>query len=301
MRCGIVVVVVALALPAASQERGEKAVPLTGNIQVDLFLEGGHAPGGGVGLQGDLEPLWSKKSPWLAAGMSAVVPGSGEFYSGSYVKSALFFAVEVGAWVLAYHFDKKGDRQTDFFQGYADQHWSVVQYAHYSIDNLVDPTRRAYYNTAVFQGDPTAWPPWQQVNWNALNQMEREIGGFYSHTLPAYGEQQYYELIGKYPQFVSGWDAVAGPNALPPDYDQIKAHLPQQFLYYSEERGKANDYYASATTFVMVALVNHVVSTLDAAWSASRSNRAHAEVGFQNLPGPYGWVPVPMLKTRLYF
>ncbi len=129
--------------------------------------------------------------------------------------------------------------------------------------------------------------------------MEREIGGFYSHTLPPYGEQQYFELIGKYPQFNQGWDDAN--LSLPADYFVIKANLTPRYLYYSEERGLANDYYRSATTFVTVAIVNHVVSAIDAAWSTSSYNRAVAEGTVHAVPGPEGITYVPAIGVRWEF
>ncbi len=271
--------------------------PLTGNLRLDLFRPS--LADGRMFIQTQSAPMeLHRKSPWLAAGMSLIVPGSGEFYAESYWKSAIFLAVEVGAWALAYHFDKKGDRQTDFFQGYADQHWSVVQYAEYTIKNFIpaaqqdDYTRKVIPNLGVGR-------PWEQVNWDALNAMEREIGGFYSHTLPRYGEQQYYELIGKYPQFNQGWDDAN--LSLPPDYFVIKANLTARYLYYSIERGKANDFYRNATTFVTVAVVNHVLSAIDAAWSVSSYNQAIAEGTVLTIPGPDGLVCVPAVRLRYTF
>lgn len=272
----------------------------TGNAWVDLFSP--VAWENGLVVQGAMSESSgeSKKSPWLAAGMSLVVPGSGEFYAGSYWKSAVFVAIEVGAWLLAYNYDKKGDRQTDYFQGYADQHWSVVQYAQYSLTNFIAQDRQAVYQQTLFYQNTANLPPWQQVNWEVLNRMESEIGGFYSHNLPPHGDQQYYELIGKYPQFVSGWDALKD-NPLPPDYDKIKANLPQQFLDYASERGKANDYYSTATTYVTVALLNHIVSGIDAAWTAVTNNHAHAEASMQTIPGPRGLVLVPAVRIQYEF
>jgi hypothetical protein len=283
--------------PRAAAARDEG--PLTGNPRFDLLQSLSVA-----GIDGQLQdqtPIVGahRKSPWLAAGMSVVVPGAGEFYAESYWKSALFLAVEVGAWALAYHYDKKGDRQTDFFQGYADQHWSVVQYATYTIDNLIPADQRqSYYDRIIIPGTASL-PAWERVNWDALNAMEREIGGFYSHTLPRYGEQQYYELIGKYPQFNQGWDDAN--LSLPPDYFVIKENLTQRYLYYSGERGLANDYYRNAGTFVIVAIVNHIVSAIDAAWSVSSYNRNLVQGTVQAIPGPGGLVYVPAVKLQYSF
>jgi hypothetical protein len=295
-------VLLALALGAVgagaqiSQASAAEA-PLTGNVRLDLFRTSGPEPALSVQDQSPM-PGAHRKSPWLAAGMSLAVPGAGEFYTESYLKSALFLAVEVGAWALAYHFDRKGDRQTDFFQGYADQHWSVVQYAQYTIQNFIPAAQQGDYTRRVIPS-LGAGRPWEQVNWDALNSMEREIGGFYSHTLPHYGEQQYYELIGKYPQFNQGWDDAN--LSLPPDYFVIKANLTGEYLYYSGERGKANDYYRNATTFVTVAIINHLVSAVDAAWSAGSHNRAMARGTVQAIPGPGGLVYVPALRLEYGF
>ena len=45
------------------------------------------------------------------------------------------------------------------------------------------------------------------------------------------------------------------------------------FLYYSKERGKANDFYNVASTAVIVIVSNHILSALDAAWSAASFNK----------------------------
>jgi hypothetical protein len=298
--------IVALALAAMKSEAQNPCIaaakeerPLTGNPRFDLF-ESSSVVGADGHLQ-DQTPMTElhRKSPWLAAGMSLVVPGSGEFYAESYWKSALFLAVEVGAWAVAYHFDKKGDRQTDFFQGYADQHWSAVQYTTYTINNLIPADQRQSYFDRIIIPGTASRPPWERINWDALNAMEREIGGFYSHTLPHYGEQQYYELIGKYPQFNQGWDDAN--LSLPPDYFVIKENLTQRYLYYSGERGKANDYYRNASTFVTVAVVNHVISAIDAAWSVSSYNKNLVQGTVQAIPGPDGIVYVPAVRFQYSF
>jgi len=49
------------------------------------------------------------------------------------------------------------------------------------------------------------------VNLGELNRLEGDLGGYYSHQLPPHGEQ-YYEEIGKYPQFNVGWDDFGNEN-----------------------------------------------------------------------------------------
>ncbi len=286
-------------VPAKEGNATEPGSRLSGNIRVDLFgFE--QLPPSVVSMQQAAAPVVSKKSPWIAGGLSLLVPGSGEFYAQSYWKAAIFFAVEVAAWALAYTYDKKGDNQTDYFQDFANGHWNVNRYAQWTLDNAttinpnMTPEELAPYtdkNTGVIVNGT--------VNWGKLNELERDLGNWYSHTLPAYGEQQYYELIGKYEQFYQGWDD-ANYN-LPGYYLVAKANLSQEFLWYSGERGKANDYYTKASTFVAVAIVNHVISAIDAAWSAGSYNKVHAEVGLQTVPTGYSYASVPVLKVSYGF
>jgi hypothetical protein len=264
-------------------------VKLSGNARIDfsgvpefpaLFQEGRPDASGA-----------SRKSPWLAGGLSLVLPGAGEIYSESYLKSAVFLAAEAALWVLAYTYDHKADRQTNFFQNYANAHWSVVSYAQYAL--TLAPPGGNY--KPILASVPDTYPPWMRVNWAELNRMESDIGAttagmYYSHQLPAYNTQQYYELIGKYPQFNQGWDDA------PPSFNygnQLSAEL----LYYSGQRGQANTYYTTASTYVAIALVNHIVSAVDAVLTAGSYNRGlHASVGSQRVPAYGGYANVPALR-----
>lgn len=265
---------------------------LTGNAHIDFVglsdpaMQTTQNPTPGMALPG-------RKSPWLAAGLSAVLPGAGEFYSERYLKSAIFIAVEVAAWAVAYVYDKKGDRQTDFFQNYANSYWSVVKYAEFTYNTLKPPDKD--YNLFNSNYNNPSVPPWKQVNWGELNRLERDIGGYYSHTLPPYGDQQYFELIGKYPQFNMGWEGTVEPFTYG---DPLSPHL----LYYSGERGKANRYYENASSAIAVAIVNHIVSAIDGAWSAASFNKdLQAHVGLQGVSDGFQYVQVPVVKLSYSF
>jgi hypothetical protein len=253
---------------------------LTGNLQVDLF--GMKELRNGPALQDviNTQPMPTRKSIWIAAGLSALIPGAGEIYAESYWKAALFIAIEAAAWTVAYTQDRKGDQQTDSFQAFADRHWSVVKYAKYA--ETLKPGTTYNWRIPGTEGMDEFDRPWTQVNWAELNRLERDIAGYYSHTLPPYGEQQYFELIGKYPQFNQGW------NDSPPTFSYGDPLTPN-FLYYSGERGKANDYYTNASRWVTIALLNHLLSAADAAWSASIYNRAQASLGMRVLPAADGY------------
>jgi hypothetical protein len=279
---------------------GENEIHLTGNPRVDLFSHGTDLSGwiaGDTTVSGNLtdetESISPRRSPWLAGSFSLAVPGAGEFYSESYVKSGIFFAVEVAAWIVAHTYDKKGDRQTNIFQDYADGRWSVVRYVEWVERYRGQLNPNAQYEDPISSND-TGLPPWLRVDWIKLNQMEREIGrrtgnGF-THSLPPRPEQQYYELIGKYHQYAGGWDdAWSGNTPLITADDIVAGTVSPRFLEYSRMRGKANDYYNTASTVVGIVVVNHVLSALDAFFTATRFNKSiHAEARLDMHETPYG-------------
>lgn len=191
-----------------------------------------------------------EKSPVKAGILSLILPGAGEFYSKSYWKTALFIAIEVGTIAGAVIYDNKGDDQTTKYQNYADGNWSVVKYAEYLNSNGAD----------IPINPDESLPPWERVNFNVLNEFETG-----SHKLPPHGDQQYYELIGKYHQYSPGWnDYPIGNSNLEPS---------PNFLSYSLMRGKANDYYSNSDTFVKLTVVNHFLSAFDAFFTANKFNK----------------------------
>lgn len=299
MRLWVIFLLLALAgsLLRAGEIRSAKdstsAFVLIGDLQTDI-LSISHQSLDILADRGNNEA--HRKSPFLAAGLSAVLPGAGEFYAESYWKSALFVALEATLWTVNIMYNNKGDKQTNFFQNYADEHWSAVRYAEWINANLkylngdLDP---AAYTIPI---DPnTSLPPWERIDWNALRRTEQAIGGGFSHSLAPYGEQQYYEMIGKYMQFVHGWDQT---NFNVPSYlDQVTPQL----TWYAGQRGKANDFYNTASTAMTIIVLNHVLSALDAAWSAHSYNTIHTEVGIERISTPLAVFYIPTLRLSVGF
>jgi len=271
--------------------------PLTGSLRFDLLAD--------VPLNSQDAPLAipspvATKSPLRAAAYSAVIPGAGEFYTESYWRSIAFFGAEVALWIVYATYDSKGDRLTAEFERYADVHWSVVRYAQWM---------ETYYPQLTKSGAPACPPivigtsgePWERVDWGALNACEEIIGreastGF-SHRLPVRPDQQYYELIGKYHQYNGGWD---DSNATPADY---LVTISGRFREYRDMRGKANDFFTIASTAGFILVANHVLSALDAAWSASQFNNAlRVEAHLQPTIRSLGFVEfVPTARASITF
>lgn len=217
----------------------------------------------------------NKKTPILAAGMSLLLPGAGEFYSGRYLKTGVFLAVEAAAIIVGLIYDKKGDQQTDDAHNYANgpNGWSVYRYANWTLTNLkkLNPSLNPDdYAGKVIRPDGS-------VDYDWLNKLESAVGvagttgSYYSHQLPPHGTQQYYELIGKYDQFNVGWRQFGlDPNK---EYIYGTTQNVPQFKEYSDMFYKADDYYNVAAKAVLVIVANHIISAFDAAWSARNYNK----------------------------
>lgn len=229
----------------------ENEIQLTGNINLDSKILSAELIESSNSSISFSTP--KRKSPMLAGLFSLIVPGAGQFYNEEFWKSAIFLAVEAAVITTAIIYDNKGDEQTAVFENFADNNWSVVRYAEWLIQfKGGDPAM-------IISNDPNL-PPWKRVDWNLLNQSEKD----FSHKLPPYGDQQYYELIGKYPQYSRGWVGASWDD----DYNTI----PQIFSDYSKMRGEANDLYAVASTAVIGLYINHFLSMIEAIWSAALHN-----------------------------
>ena len=201
------------------------------------------------------------KSPILGATMSAIIPGAGQIYSKSFIKSAVFLAVEAGLWITYAVFQGKGNDQTTSYENYANQNWNMRKYAQWLKDQSF---QRA-----------------DQINMSAddytlrlqINYCE-EIN--FSHQLPPPGEQQYYEVIGKYQNYVTGWSTADVTVINKNNYGTTKL---SQVSFYMDERQKANDYYNNGTTTLMVVVLNHLVSAVDGFLSVNSYNNKYVLKG----------------------
>ncbi len=222
------------------------------------------------------------RSPILAGMMSAILPGAGEFYAESYWQSALFFALEVFAWQQYLSKTDDGHRAEREFVRFANAD-QAAGFDQFDGGTAWDARRYAQNLSAIYKDDPTlgdaakalAFPATLQEigkgNYTTLNDFERqatfENGSTFSHTLPGFGEQQYYELIGKYATYTIGW------------YDFPESELSRSFTYksaafrrYATMRGQANALLKEASTVLSLIVVNHALSIADAIWSTARYN-----------------------------
>ncbi|MBN1351785.1 hypothetical protein JXJ21_20400 [candidate division KSB1 bacterium] len=196
------------------------------------------------------------KSPKRALLFSSLIPGLGEFYSKAYIKSAVFVCAEVALWIAYSNYIKEGDRIEDEFKLFADQNWDYDRYAVWISEHAdIEKTHEIPFNSDV--------------------QTKENINK----------TQQYYEMIGKYDQFFYGWE-----DALYDEYGKRKGLR----MDYMDLREDSNKELKKATTMVSLVIMNHLVSAVDAAWSAIVYNKKAYEAKQGKLKTSLHFKPIPL-------
>ncbi len=248
---------------------GEKL--LTGNFRVDLVNS---AQDSVTKTETTLSNEYRNQNPFINGLYSLAIPGAGQFQTGRYTKAAIFFSAEVALIVYAIVSNNNGDKKTKEFQAYAEAHWDAERYARW----IERYGKDQYGPTNVTFNDDDFNAIRNRKDFSKINQWEsglHRIG--FSHQLPVYQSQQYYELIGKYHQYKFGWDTYPlDVNGVPVsdkgNYDDLLASE-KQFKDYAVERGKANDYYYAASFAASALVINHVLSAVDAFFSTNSYNK----------------------------
>lgn len=214
---------------------------------------------------------------------SAIVPGSGQAANKKWVRAGLYFlaeAVITGIHIKSYH-DAKAKQQQ--YQRFADNHWSVVTYAKWLVDyheqndlsNRYIDELRQHIDGASADYNPNS--DWEKVDIELLRNVEEntpfvypeDVGNKFSHVMPDYGSQQYYELISKYYQYGPGWNDFERKYQLHWD----GSGMPQNFVLGANLAEDFNDSYRLAGNMVSFLILNHIVSAFDAFLTVKMKNK----------------------------
>lgn len=168
----------------------------------------------------------AEKSPKTAFFLSLLVPGLGELYAGAKMRAVGFMGAEALIWTAYVSWQGKGNDIKAEFRGYADLHWQEARYS--------------------------AWRDWNKIQPEPYHE---------THALPSKSgdTQQYYELIGKYHQFVYGWDDVTA------DFSTDNKNVPSSRRQdYETRRNDSNKYLKRASVVTGLAVLNHIASAIHA-------------------------------------
>ena len=278
-RTGIALVVAVLTTVGVQAE----GLPSILSEEGQAFLVGLRAVEGGT----DPEPASRAKgregkSSKRAFLLSALVPGLGEWYAGSKKRGLAFLGAEaalVGLWAA---WRSKGNDLEEEFRAVADEHWDPEEYIAWRTSPISDNSSITHELPCGEHMEKFYVPARRE--W--LNQLQagEELGAL--DRSAAFGGcapseiQQYYELIGKYDQFVSGWDDVVrrgtGNSVGWAEVDSVENFRSERRLRYEGQRNESNRFLKRASTVSGVILINHVISAIDAA-RVARARAAGAD------------------------
>jgi hypothetical protein len=339
MRFFLVLVLLFVGYGPLSAQAGEETAtedpPATSRVYSSASLRAAIvvAPMPGAALRAPARGGSSRSIP-LAFGLSALVPGLGQAYNRQWVKAAVGVGLEA-AIIWGYTTSRsRGLDGEEAYQAYAHEFWSPLRYADW-LNEYADWLRaefgRPVEADAIAIPDPLAGGGFDVTDpdgWSLdqrravrdliedINAVERsvyhpETGASFSHQLPPFADQQYYELIGKYFQFAPGWTDYPDyldDNGEPIDdlmdpertgADGSKPNVSDRFFQYAEDHGAANDYLRRASRVSILFMVNHLIAAVDAALFAKLHNdRLHTSLGLH--PGPDGEVQ-PRASLHLQF
>lgn len=239
--------------------------------------------------------LFTEK-PGLALLSSGLLPGSGQLVNKNWIRGGLYAALEAAAIYMVIEFDNRGDRGKRRYENYADQNWSVTQYAKWLVDyhdaNGLDNSALENLRSMVQELEPAFDTDidWNNIDIDILRSVERQTrfvtpdnlsNSNFSHILPGYGSQQYYELISKYYQFQAGWQDYYGyheaNSTSPYIISRDGSYASDMFFRGASLADDFNNDLRTSKNFTLILIANHVLSAFDSFFTFKlKQNRIQA-------------------------
>jgi len=223
-----------------------------------------------------------EKNPRKALLMSAVLPGTGQFYSKNTSWGIVYSALELAGITGIIYYKQAGDKKVDGYERFADNHWDGLRWLDDYYGEYLEPynnnNAEKTHNVNIFIGYKRytfmefiqtyrTWDDWQDMR----DRIELEK------------EYHFYENISKYKQFKQGWDDWQDYKN-DPDYQVIERSSPNQENY-ANMRKYANDLLKRSGYFSTALMFNHVISAFDAYIRTTKFNNSLTQnIKFQLVP-----------------
>ena len=244
-----------------------------------------------------------KSYPARALLRSLVVPGWGQMYNKSpWWKTALFAGIEVAGIVGIVQLNKKAEKLRLEYEDFANEHWDFTRWisntpltkSHW-VNNLNIPDVWNYN-----EGDTTMYDviidgthllsvlfQEQLYSTGCFNDTSYYCDPMYHYdnelleSMQVVRDLHFYENIGKYDQFVGGWDDLVDADSSSIWWIKEKQTedgteiliMTKNKEKYLDMRYKSNTYLKMATYAVSAVMFNHVISALEAVWTSQSDAR----------------------------
>jgi hypothetical protein len=203
------------------------------------------------------EPAAPQSQSYWPVLYSLLMPGVGGLTMGYTFRGVLLMAVEVAAWTGYFYYHDDGLEKRDEYEAFADQWWDMQKW----LDDHPCPTL------------PPVPPSRTLDEVEACGQATSGSGvwpGYVPYVSKDEDKQHYYENIGKYDWYISGWadwDPSSNPYAEDTDLrDEYRAM-----------RNESNEALDDANSFVWVSLATRVFSVAETAIIVRNRRQAGAQ------------------------
>ena len=207
--------------------------------------------------------------------MSLVVPGLGQVYNKSpWWKTAIFAGVEVAGIVGWWSFTNKAEDKRLEFEEFADLHWDLERWYNNSqliFSNDWESVIRGTHHLTLIISD-------QYWSSDTIDYLQSE---FNFDEIDWVHDRNYYENIGKYNQFIGGWDDTYDDQGDRLWYEIEKdvgdsteiIIMTDNKDNYLDLRLENNDLLKIAGYAVTAVMFNHVISAIEAVYSSQAQAR----------------------------
>ncbi len=215
---------------------------------------------------------------------SLLLPGLGQYKNGDPLwKSAIFVGVELASIAGWVQWSKQAEDIRNQYEQFGDSHWTLKSWVE---NTLLNPI------TGLVQYDDFQLDGTHKLSLHLSGILAENYGEFvssdslvshpewiYSDDLTLSKDQHFYENIGKYDQFVGGWDDIEQwyvKEKTVEDTIEIILMTPNKNDYIVE-RGRSNEFLQMVNYAITAIMFNHVISGLEAVFTNQRQARDKAQ------------------------
>jgi len=223
--------------------------------------------------------------PAKAMFKSLLIPGWGQFHNkDNWWKAIIFAGVETLGIISAVNFENKAERIRRDFEAFGDKHWALERW--YKNTQKIFPD--SWYNTIIGTHKLSL-----KINGNYYfsDKLTDLIKSYTWTEITVIRDRNFYENIGKYDQFVGGWDDVYDdPFDSEGSWYTIKKGnvesiiLTEQKNHYRSLRHDSNILKHYSKYSVSAVMFNHLASALEAAYTANKKDKNLPKFGLNYDP-----------------